>query len=111
MSDLPPDPLEGQIADAELLYATVMGSVDYGIWTGTGGTTGCALCKGLTFKERIAKGGHHITCAEELAVDKGARNVKYGMSCGDLMARLIDIAADPRLGEWKRHLDQWSELR
>lgn len=107
----PPDPLEGQVADARLIYEAVRDSVDYGIWTSTGGSTGCSLCRGLSFTERIKQGERHYDCAFEMAADKGARGVKYAMTCGDLMARLLHLVADPRLGEWKRHLDEWSRFR
>jgi hypothetical protein len=104
-----PDPLEGQWADVHLIEDAVYGSVDYAIWTSTGGATGCTLCKHKTFAQRVAAGGHHIDCAREMARDEGARSVKYGMSCGDLMARLAEVVADPRLGQWKQHLDWWAD--
>ncbi len=106
---LPPDPAEGRVADAELLYGAVMGSVRHAVWVATGGSDGCALCDGLTFKERIARGPRHYDCAQALAVTKGAGGVAESLSCGSLMAALMNGVSDPRLGEWKRHLDEWSE--
>lgn len=96
---------EGIIADAHLIEAVVLASVDCAIWTATGGSDGCAQCSNktrginLSFKERIEKG--HLDCAREMAVDEGARGVRYGMTCGDLMARLMGVVADPRLGSWR----------
>lgn len=91
-----------QWADVELVTAAVLAEVDYAIWTATGGSDGCAQCSNrstgvrLTFAERVAKG--HLDCAEEGAVDKGARSVKYGLTTGGLNARLFEALSDPRLG-------------
>lgn len=83
-----PDPLDGQVADMELIRAAVMAEVEHCVWASTGGrATGSA---------------------EEIARLRGAEAVKDYLTRGGLNAALLRVVADPRLGEWKRHLDWWS---
>jgi hypothetical protein len=100
------DPAEGQFADVKLIEDAVYASARYAVWTGTGGSDGCALCKGKSFRERLGDG--HQDCAYALAVAEGARSVPYGMSCGDLQARLMQVVTDPRLGQWREDVDWWA---
>ena len=84
-----PDPLEGKWADVELLYAAVMAEVEHCVWASTGGRASMN--------------------DEERARVKGAEAVKDYLTRGGLKASLARVVEDPRLGEWKKHLDWWAE--
>jgi hypothetical protein len=102
-----PDPLEGQWADVHLIEDAVLAEVKYAEWSSTGGyAKGCTLCAGKNFRERVEAG--HLGCAEEMAHVKGAEGVRAALVCGGLRATLARVVTDPRLGEWKRHLDWWA---
>lgn len=86
-----PDPLEGQVADMELIRAAVMAEVEHCVWASTGGrATGTD---------------------EERARLAGAEAVQDYLTRGGLNAALLRVVADPRLGEWKQHLDWWAQQR
>lgn len=104
-----PDPAEGQYADVHLIEDAVLAEVKHAEWSSTGGyAKGCTLCTGKTFRERVEAGGHHIDCAREMARVEGAQGIRAALVCGGLRATLARVVADPRLGEWKRHLDWWA---
>lgn len=102
------DPLEERWADVHFVTDAVLEEVAVCAAITTGGSDGCAQCtdapthaKPLTFKERIAKGPRHYDCAAELERTRGAQGVLGGLKCGGLTARLHDVLADPRLGQWQ----------
>lgn len=84
-----PDPLEGQVADMELIRTAVLAEVDHCAWASTG--------------------GYATGTPEEKARTEGAKLVREYLTRGGLNAALLRVVADPRLGEWKRHLDWWAE--
>lgn len=102
-----PDPLDGQYADVHLIEEAVLAEVRHSEWASTGGyAKGCTLCTDKTFRERCDSGHHN--CAREMARVEGAEGVRASLICGGLRATLARVVADPRLGEWKRHLDWWA---
>lgn len=102
-----PDPLDGQWADVHLIEEAVLAEVKHCEWSSTGGyAKGCTLCEGKTFRERAGSG--HYDCAREMARVEGAEGIRAALVCGGLRATLARVVADPRLGEWKQHLDWWS---
>lgn len=105
-----PDPLEGQYADVQLIEEAVMAEVRHCEWASTGGrASGCTLCADRDFRERAEAG--HYDCAREMARLEGARGIASYLVRGGLRASLAGVVADPRLGEWKRHLDWWAAQR
>ena len=110
MNEQAPDPLEGQYADVHLIEDAVLAEIRYAEWSSTGGRAkGCTLCSGKTFRERVE--ADHYDCAREMARVEGAEGVRAALVCGGLRATLARVVADPRLGEWKRHLDWWASQR
>lgn len=89
MSDEPaPDPVEGQWADVALIRAAVMAEVEHCVWASTGG-------RATGFPDEVAQ-------------LRGAEAVKDYLTRGGLDAALFRVVTDPRMGEWRRHLDWWS---
>ena len=75
-----------ELMDAESLEQAVLAEVRHCVWTATGGSDGCALCRGRTFLQRIEAG--HLDCAHAMAVMDGANAVLADLKCGGLKARV-----------------------
>ena len=83
-------------ADANLISEAVRRDARISAYLATGGSDGCAQCKGLTFAQRVER--DHLSCAEALAATAGAQRTAAGLS--EVWISVSRVMKDPRFGQW-----------